>query len=210
MVKDNIQQYIAGITLEFDRCQDMSIYSAEQIASVMKLKRNTVSGYLNQLAAEGSLVKINSRPVYFLERAALEQALGVPVYADSFSSPEEVRGLKSEACEEQDVFSSLTGSHGSLRQVINQMKIAVKYPPNGLPILIQGNTGVGKSHIAQLAWQYAVSQGILKPDAPFLTFNCAQYYNNAELLSSNLFGYIKGSFTGASSDKTGLLSSVVL
>ena len=91
MVKDNIQQYIAGITLEFDRCQDMSIYSAEQIASVMKLKRNTVSGYLNQLAAEGSLVKINSRPVYFLERAALEQALGVPVYADSFSSPEEVR-----------------------------------------------------------------------------------------------------------------------
>lgn len=66
MVKDNIQQYIAGITLEFDRCQDMSIYSAEQIASVMKLKRNTVSGYLNQLAAEGSLVKINSRPVYFL------------------------------------------------------------------------------------------------------------------------------------------------
>lgn len=205
MVKDNIQQYIAGITLEFDRCQDMSIYSAEQIASVMKLKRNTVSGYLNQLAAEGSLVKINSRPVYFLERAALEQALGVPVYADSFSSPEEVRGLKSEACEEQDVFSSLTGSHGSLRQVINQMKIAVKYPPNGLPILIQGNTGVGKSHIAQLAWQYAVSQGILKPDAPFLTFNCAQYYNNAELLSSNLFGYIKGSFTGASSDKTGLL-----
>lgn len=76
MVKDNIQQYIAGITLEFDRCQDMSIYSAEQIAAVMKLKRNTVSGYLNQLAAEGSLVKINSRPVYFLERAALEQAAG--------------------------------------------------------------------------------------------------------------------------------------
>lgn len=205
MVKDNIQQYIADITREFDRCEDLSIYSAEQIAAVMDLKRNTASGYLNQLAAEGVLVKINSRPVYFLDRITLEKVYGKPVYADSFSSPEEIRSLARGNSVEPDVFSSVAGVNGSLRQVINQVKIAVKYPPNGLPILIQGSTGVGKSHIAQLAHQYAISQGVLKPEAPFLTFNCAQYYNNAELLSSNLFGYMKGSFTGASSDKTGLL-----
>lgn len=205
MVKDNIQQYLADITREFDHCEDLSIYSAEQIAAVMDLKRNTVSGYLNQLAAEGVLVKINSRPVYFLDRAALEALYGAPVYADSFGSPEELRSLGRGKAGEPDIFASVAGVNGSLRQVINQVKIAVKYPPNGLPILIQGSTGVGKSHIAQLAHQYAISQGILKPGAPFLTFNCAQYYNNAELLSSNLFGYMKGSFTGAASDKTGLL-----
>lgn len=35
--------------------------------------------------------------------------------------------------------------------------------------------------------------------------NCADYANNPELLSATLLGYKKGSFTGADSDKTGLL-----
>ncbi|MDH7443946.1 sigma 54-interacting transcriptional regulator [Lacticaseibacillus paracasei] len=35
----------------------------------------------------------------------------------------------------------------------------------------------------------------MKKDAPFVVLNCAQYYHNPELLSSNLFGYAKGSFT---------------
>lgn len=37
--------------------------------------------------------------------------------------------------------------------------------------------------------------------------NCAQYVNNIELLSSNLFGYVKGAFTGAYATTKGLLEA---
>lgn len=205
MVKDKILAYVSEITSQFSFQQDFLIYSAEHIASAMKLKRNTVSGYLNQLAQESLLIKINSRPVYFLERKSLEFVLDFPIYEDSFDSLEKFLIFCRKKPQKPDVFFSLAGSEGSLRQIVNQIKIAVNYPPSGLPILIQGNTGVGKSYLAQLAYQYAIDQAVLKPSAPFLSFNCAQYADNAELLSSHLFGYMKGSFTGAISDRKGLL-----
>lgn len=205
MVKDSIVEYLSDITRKLETQKDFSIYTAEHIAAVMNLKRNTVSGYLNQLTAQDVLVKTSSRPVCFFDHQVLEELLGVPLYSNTFLSVEELLSLKTSCPREEDVFSSMAGASGSLAGVVNQVKISIRYPPDGLPILIQGSTGVGKSHLAALAHQYAISQGILKPDAPFLTFNCAQYFNNAELLSSNLFGYMKGSYTGAVSDKKGLL-----
>ena len=45
----------------------------------------------------------------------------------------------------------------------------------------------------------------LKQKVPFIYFNCAEYFNNPELLTSHLFGYKKGSFTGADNDHQGLV-----
>ena len=55
--------------------------------------------------------------------------------------------------------------------------------------------------------QFAIHNHILAPDAPFNIFNCAQYANNPELLSSNLFGHSKGAFTGAVCDTKGILAA---
>ncbi|RCK12067.1 hypothetical protein DT075_15530 [Bacillus licheniformis] len=62
-----------------------------------------------------------------------------------------------------------------------------------------------KSLFANRIYQFAVYSDILKPDSPFITFNCADYYNNPQLLLSQLFGHKKGSFTGAGEDKAGLV-----
>ena len=48
---------------------------------------------------------------------------------------------------------------------------------------------------------------LLDDSAPFVTVNCAQYANNPELLTSQLFGHLKGAFTGADSDKIGAFQS---
>ncbi|STV96390.1 transcriptional regulator levR [Klebsiella michiganensis] len=105
--------------------------------------------------------------------------------------------------EQADHFSLLTGHDGSLRKPIEQMKTALFYPNGGLPLLIVGDSGTGKSYMAELMHEFAIAQGLLAPDAPFVCFNCAQYASNPELLAANLFGYVKGAFTGAQGDKAG-------
>ncbi|MCD9437296.1 sigma-54 factor interaction domain-containing protein, partial [Klebsiella pneumoniae] len=63
----------------------------------------------------------------------------------------------------------------------------------------------GKSYLAQLLHQYACDTGTVAPGTKLIELNCADYANNPELLSGALFGYVKGAFTGADRNKTGLL-----
>ncbi len=46
---------------------------------------------------------------------------------------------------------------------------------------------------------------LLSNDAPFESFNCADYYHNPQLLLAQLFGYIEGAYTGANVGKAGLV-----
>ncbi len=68
-------------------------------------------------------------------------------------------------------------------------------------IFISGETGTGKDYLAR--YIHALST---RSDHPFLAINCAAIPEN--LLESELFGHKKGSFTGASMDKTGFFEEV--
>ena len=61
--------------------------------------------------------------------------------------------------------------------------------------------------MASLIYEYAIHKKVIDESAPFVTFNCADYANNPELLSANLFGYKKGAFTGAEKDTIGLIEA---
>lgn len=80
----------------------------------------------------------------------------------------------------------MIGADGSQKNVIERCKAAVSYPPDGLPILITGESGVGKSFLARLIHQYAVSSAVISESAPLVVLNCADYANNPELLSAAL------------------------
>ncbi len=67
-------------------------------------------------------------------------------------------------------------------------------------ILIQGETGVGKDHVAQL-----IHDASPRRDRPLLRLNCAAL--SETLLESELFGHERGAFTGAVSSKRGLLET---
>lgn len=111
--------------------------------------------------------------------------------------------LKSQ--EKDMAFSSFIGSNGSLKPQIELAKAAVLYPTNGLHTLIYGETGVGKSELAECMYKFSIESGVKGDDAPFVVFNCADYADNPQLLLSQLFGYVKGAFTGADNNKTGLV-----
>ena len=71
-----------------------------------------------------------------------------------------------------------------------------KVASSGVPILLQGDSGTGKGLLARFIHDLSAV-----PDAPFVKVNCAAIPGS--LLESELFGYEKGSFTGAHSAKPG-------
>jgi DNA-binding NtrC family response regulator len=73
-----------------------------------------------------------------------------------------------------------------------------KVIPTKSNILILGESGTGKGMIAEI-----VHCNSPRRDNPFMSINCSAIPEN--LLESELFGYRKGAFTGANSDKTGLM-----
>lgn len=106
-----------------------------------------------------------------------------------------------------DSFSKLVGYDGSLKKSVKQARASILYPPFGLPTLIIGESGTGKTLFAEFMYKYAVQQKIVSENAPFISFNCADYGDNPQLLLSILYGYKKGSFTGADSDTPGLVEN---
>ncbi len=103
------------------------------------------------------------------------------------------------------VFARFIGWDGSMSRQIKKAQAAVLYPPNGIHTLIHGPSGVGKSFLAELMYQYARTTGNFKPNMPFYQFNCADYAENPQLLLAQLFGYRKGAFTGATEEKKGIV-----
>jgi two-component system NtrC family response regulator len=65
-----------------------------------------------------------------------------------------------------------------------------------LPVLITGETGVGKDHLARYF------HSLVRPNGPYVAVNCASVPET--LLESELFGYRRGAFTGADGNKKGL------
>lgn len=205
-LKEDLLSFLDTETSKLDLENPSDYLTAKMISEIFHVKRNTVSHYMNQLIDENLVIKINTRPVYFLSRSIFEQKFfGSP--NSVYNSFKELLDHQSKAKPKLDIFESLIGSDGSLKRAIEQIKTSIYYPVSGLPLILYGPTGVGKSYLAELIYHYSVEKGILAKDAPFISFNCAQYANNPELMSSNLFGYIKGAFTGADTTKDGLLAA---
>lgn len=80
------------------------------------------------------------------------------------------------------------------------MKLAEQVAPTESTVLIQGESGTGKEVIARYIHDLSA-----RSEGPFLSINCGALPEG--LLESELFGHVKGSFTGAVRDKQGLFAA---
>ena len=91
-------------------------------------------------------------------------------------------------------FDNLVGQSSAMREVMNLVKRVAPVPST---VLITGESGVGKEVVARAIHHFSDRR-----DAIFLPVNCGAIPEN--LLESQLFGHLRGSFTGAVSNQEGL------
>jgi two-component system, NtrC family, response regulator len=105
---------------------------------------------------------------------------------------QENQRLKSELSDRTD-FRTMIGSSPGMEKVFDVIR---KVAGTEASILITGESGTGKELVAR-----SIHAGSSRKDAPFVAINCAAIPR--DLLESELFGHVKGAFTGALRDKPG-------
>jgi len=134
---------------------------------------------------------------YFIEKSNLDP-VGIVSILDRATDLQVERAqherLK-EKVRDQYAFSNVIGKSKKMRELFELIEAVAESDAN---ILIQGENGVGKELIAN-----AIHVRSGRNKGPFIKINCAALPK--ELIESELFGYKKGAFTGATTDKVGLL-----
>jgi PAS domain S-box-containing protein len=106
---------------------------------------------------------------------------------------EETGEYKDELVVLKNEFIEIVGRSAAMNRILGQIELVA---PTNATVLILGETGTGKELVAR-----AVHQMSPRRDRPFVTLNCAAIPTG--LLESELFGYERGAFTGALTQKIG-------
>lgn len=104
----------------------------------------------------------------------------------------EIRELKAELARYGDA-GTIVSRSDSVKKVID---LAMQVAPSSITVVIEGESGTGKELLSHL-----IHRNSLRKDKPFITVNCTALAET--LLESELFGHVKGAFTGAVKDRQG-------
>ncbi|MCD1159120.1 sigma-54-dependent transcriptional regulator [Peribacillus frigoritolerans] len=150
--------------------------------------------------------KENDIPVIMLtaygnvESAVLAMKLGAADYLNKPIELEELKKIVIKVCQqprgESDVRLGVQGLVSQSGKMNKVMELVQRIKDTEASILILGESGVGKTALAK--W---IHENSIRKDKPFVAINCAAIPET--LLESELFGFRKGSFTGATSSQKG-------
>jgi len=115
--------------------------------------------------------------------------------ANNSNLPAPAKNIEDYFIEDCAASASIVGRSKAIAETIRLIKLIASSRCD--PIVIVGETGTGKELVAKAL------HSLRNPGKPFIAANCAAL--TANLLESELFGHTKGAFTGADSEKTGLL-----
>ena len=98
---------------------------------------------------------------------------------------------------EKDYFHEIIGADPKMQEIFEIMRTVA---PTDVPVLIKGETGTGKELLAR-----AIHSLSIRHDRPMICINSAALTDS--LLEAELFGHVKGAFTGAIANKSGRLET---
>ncbi|TWH51897.1 sigma 54-interacting transcriptional regulator [Sporomusa sp. KB1] len=100
----------------------------------------------------------------------------------------------------EDNISSVIGNTGSLQNVLVRAKRTVGSLAGPRHSIIIGESGTGKTMLANLIYKYAIDVGVLDKKAPFIEINCGQF-TNPDIAAVEIFGSEEGAYTGSKQKK---------
>jgi Nif-specific regulatory protein len=176
---------------------DSGFVVRSQICVPLKTRKGTIGVFYALNKLKGSFTQNDATILEVLSgtiAVAIENAL---LYGElethiEFLHEENLR-LRSEIGTRYD-FSELVGSGGSMAEVFYLMEKVIDVPTT---VLIRGDTGTGKELVAR-----AIHYNGPRKEKPFVAESCGAL--SESLLESELFGHVKGAFTGALADKKGI------
>lgn len=110
---------------------------------------------------------------------------------------EEVERQRASSSSLRDQFSDIAFTSETMERLLDQVQRVAR---GDIPVVVTGESGVGKELIAR-----AIHDSSPRRSGPFVAFNCGAV--SESLFESELFGHLKGSFTGATTDRKGLFLS---
>jgi two-component system, NtrC family, response regulator HydG len=161
------------------------------------IEGNELMLQIRQLAPDTAIIMMTA---YAQIQTAVESIkAGAFDYVTKPIYPENISNVVRNAIKSKQTRSSLveddfiTGNSKKMLELIDQAKLVA---PTDMSVLIQGETGSGKEYIARL-----IHSNSQRKHKRFVAIDCGAVPK--ELAASELFGHVKGSFTGAIADKSG-------
>ena len=131
------------------------------------------------------------------EEGKVAGAIGTFTDLTSFILDNEKITVLEEQTKSRDAFQQLVGKSPVMQEVFRRLRLAAQ---SDVTVLLTGESGTGKELAARAV--HALSS---RKDKPFYAINCSAIPET--LLESELFGHVKGSFTGAIRDKAGVFQA---
>ena len=131
------------------------------------------------------------------ERGAVVGAVGTFTDLTSFILAKEKIQVLEEQTRSRNSFQQMVGNSPAMQEVFRRLRLAAQ---GDVPVLLTGESGTGKELAAR-----AIHALSVRKDRPFLAINCSAIPET--LLESELFGHVKGAFTGAIRDKVGVFQA---
>ena len=131
---------------------------------------------------------------YLVKPLDIDQLRTLVGQASRQAATAQARYVTGQRREEQFFFDGIMGHSAAMQNIFETVR---RVAPTSISVLIEGSSGTGKELLAR-----AIHDNSLRRGKPFRPVNCAGLTET--LLESELFGHVKGAFTGANADRKGL------
>ncbi|UFH34079.1 sigma-54-dependent transcriptional regulator [Flavobacterium acetivorans] len=150
-------------------------------------------------SVDGAIEAVKSGALDYLAKPFTNEELRTAVQ-NLIVSKESAKNSTEKAVSSDVKIKEYAGIVGKSQQIVQLIDLIQRVKDNRATILIQGESGTGKELVARaIHYQGAFSS------KPFITVNCGAIPEN--LMESELFGYVKGAFTGANENRDGFFQA---